>query len=143
MEVLHGTIEPPAEIVEAIKAVNERLEVRWNDRRQRWVIYEQIPGGDLEPVRVLEDTTNENAFVPLDMRAVQALVEGDTWRRPKGFLSIVDEIQWKNEKVREDGRKRMHDAIEAAVDTYLWRLKPKAFMSPTRLAVPDRRIRVA
>lgn len=135
-EVLHGVVQPPEEMVEAIKAVNERLEVRWHDKVQRWVIYEQIPGGKLEPVRVLQDTLHDNAFVPLDMRVIQSLVEGDTWRRPRGSGSIIDQIQLSNKLRTEEGRKQMRDAIRAAVDTYLWRIKPKVFGTRLMPSVP-------
>lgn len=117
MEITHGTIRDDGLERRLRLEVDDRLRLRFNDRRERWVIY-RISHHDSDrwdPVRVLEHALTGEA-IPLDGRIIEQALLGDTWRRPRGVLDILDEIQADNKKKIEDRDKRRRDAAEYAAE---------------------------
>lgn len=112
--VLHGLRRPPDWFVRRLRNFNRNLEIRWHDRVSRWVIYERTRRGKLEPCRVLEGHITRE-FVPLDRRVMFQLREGDTWRRPRGVESILDQLQRHNETdLHERQAEEMRDLCHVA-----------------------------
>uniref|UniRef100_A0A6M3INJ6 Uncharacterized protein n=1 Tax=viral metagenome TaxID=1070528 RepID=A0A6M3INJ6_9ZZZZ len=95
--------------------VNDCLRIRWNDKRQRWFLYQILQGGMWVLERVIEGPDGE--YVDLDGRVIKQALLADPWKRPKGVQSILDEVQEKNRRRLERNRERMRDACHAgAVD---------------------------
>lgn len=142
---LPGVLKPPPQVVAALKRVNPRLEIMFNDQRGRWVIYERVLNGCLDPVRVLEDVRNDREFVALDMGVVEDAVAGDTWRKTSGAESVLDEIQQANGAMREEGKAQRRAAVAAAVDEIMRAIRGRRVIDLGRggLLLPRRKGLVA
>lgn len=92
--------------------VDDRLRLRWNDRRERWVIYRiSHLNSKWDPLRTLEDAVT-GEHIPLDGRIIEQALLGDTWRRPRGVLDILDEMQAENQAKIESRERDRRAAAE-------------------------------
>ena len=110
----HGSMKPGHFETEA-RRIDDQLRVRYRDHGNRWVIYRIDPEtGEWVLLRILE--TEDNEFLPLTSKFISDLRWGDTWRRPRGVEDILDHMQAKNQKIRDDSEAEIADAAEAAAN---------------------------
>lgn len=112
-ETPRGLRKPSPAFVRKLKAVSPALHVAWHDQAQRWVIWERNRHGIWVEVMVVEDAETKE-YRPLDDRVIRECYRGDTYRKPRGIWSVLEELQDKQRKKDEEEAKKTRHACEEA-----------------------------
>lgn len=103
---------PDWSVVRQLKAYDERLEVRWLDRRQRWGVFRRVPARNrLYDREVLIHIVQRpgGGFRPLDLRVLWELQQADHHRRSRN--DILREMVESQQRREEGERRKFRDDL--------------------------------
>ena len=108
---------PDRVMVKRLKEYDKKLFVEFDFDKERFVVWRKPQHECGPPLQIMVVQNDDGSFRPLDMRTVDALVKGDSWRNE----DIIKDIDANNKKIEDDIEASVRDTFRQAAIEDLYR----------------------